>query len=242
MKIAVVSDIHANLEAWRAVAADLEGQGAEEVYSLGDNVGYGPDPEPVLAELAAAGAASVMGNHELGLADPAMLGWFNPQARQALEATRRLMGPESLAGLAGLPRFLSVHGLRLVHGAPPDSATDYLFALSPAELAAAMAATPEDVCLCGHTHELALWRVEEGGAGRRRFPRGPLVLEPGGGWLANIGAVGQPRDGDPRAKYVLWEPGARRLTLRKVAYDYRPTQKKIVERGLDAVYARRLGP
>jgi diadenosine tetraphosphatase ApaH/serine/threonine PP2A family protein phosphatase len=242
VKIAVVSDIHANLEAWEAVAADLEAAGAEEIYTLGDNVGYGPDPEAVLRALDRAGAASVMGNHELGLADPEMLGWFNPQARSALEKTRGLLSAESLAGLAGLPAWRAARGLRLVHGAPPDSPTDYLFTLSPAELAGAMAAVPEEVCLCGHTHELALWRVEEGGAARRRFAEGASELEPGPGWVANIGAVGQPRDGDPRAKYVLWEPGLRRLTLRKVAYDYRPTQKKIVERGLDPVHARRLGP
>jgi predicted phosphodiesterase len=239
--MAIISDVHGNLEALRAVWADLTAAEAAEVYCLGDSVGYGPDPEAVLGFLREKGVQSVMGNHELGLAEPAYLDWFNPQARQALIRTKELLSAESLAYIAGLPRVLIVRGIRLVHGLPPESPTTYLFEASDGRLAAEMAAVAEEICFVGHTHELGLVRVKDGDVKHLKLAGGRRLLPSDARWIVNIGSVGQPRDGDLSAKYALYDPVERELEIRFVPYDPTETKRKIRERGLGEIYAMRLG-
>lgn len=241
MRIAVISDVHGNWEALQAVWADLSACEAQEVYCLGDSVGYGPDPEEVLAFLRGQGVQSVLGNHELALVDPAYMDWFNPQARKSLKRSKELLSQGSLAYLATLPPALVQHGLRMVHGLPPKSVTTYLFEVSNGRLASVMAEVEEDICFVGHTHELVLVRIADGrvkylglGQERRR-------LANGADWIVNIGSVGQPRDGDFAAKYALYDTASRELEIRQVAYDPSETKRKIRERGLGEIYALRLG-
>lgn len=241
MRIAIISDVHGNLEALQAVWGDLTGRGAAEVYCLGDSIGYGPDPDAVVSFLRGQGVPSVMGNHELGLADPAYLDWFNPPARKSLLRSKELLSTESLAYIAQLPHVLIKHGCRLVHGLPPESVTTYLFEAADGRLAAEMAAVAEEICFVGHTHELGLVRVAEADVKHIRLKRETRLLEPEARWIANIGSVGQPRDGDLSAKYALYDPEARELEIRFVAYDPTETKRKIRERGLGDVYALRLG-
>jgi predicted phosphodiesterase len=241
MRIALISDVHGNLEALRAVWADLAACEAAEVYCLGDSIGYGPDPEAVVSFLRDQGVQSVMGNHELGLADPAYLDWFNPPARKSLLRSKELLSAENLAYMAGLPHVLIKHGCRLVHGLPPESVTTYLFEASDGRLASEMAALDEDICMVGHTHELGLVRVAEGDVKHIRLKDEVRLLEPDARWIVNIGSVGQPRDGDLSAKYALYDPEARELEIRFVAYDPAETKRKIIELGLGEVYALRLG-
>lgn len=240
MRLAILSDIHGNLEAFQAVLADLEGQGADELLGLGDLVGYGPDPEDVVRLARQMGVRSVMGNHELGLSDPACLAWFNPQARHSLELTRAMLSDESLAYLADLPRWRAAHGCRLVHGFPPDSPTTYLFEADEARVAQVMEELPERICFVGHTHELGLMSVRQGRVRVRPLRQGEVMLEHEGRHLVNAGSVGQPRDGDNRAKYLLYEPDTGRLELRRVAYDIAAVAAKITARGLPEANARRL--
>ncbi len=239
--MAIISDVHGNLEALRAVWADLTAAEAREVYCLGDSVGYGPDPEAVVSFLRKKGVESVMGNHELGLADPASLDWFNPQARQSLLRSGELLSPESLAYISQLPRVLIRHGVRMVHGLPPESAATYLFEAADGRLAAEMAAVPEDICFVGHTHELCLVRVKGGDVKRLGLSRDRRLLDSDARWIVNIGSVGQPRDGDLSAKYALYDTEERELEIRFVPYDPTETKRKIRDRGLGDVYAMRLG-
>jgi predicted phosphodiesterase len=241
MKLAIISDVHGNLEALRAVWADLSACEAEEVYSLGDAVGYGPDPEEVLAFLRHQGVRSVLGNHELGLVDPVYMDWFNPQARKALKRTKQLLSTESLDYLATLPPVLVAHGLRMVHGLPPQSVTTYLFEVSNGRLATEMAALEEHVCFVGHTHELVLVRIAGGDVKHLALGRDRETLDADMDWVVNIGSVGQPRDGDYSAKYALYDTASHELQIRYVAYDPTETKRKIRERGLGEVYALRLG-
>lgn len=241
MKLAIISDVHGNLEALRSVWADLSALGAEEVYSLGDAVGYGPDPEEVLAFLRQQGVQSVLGNHELGLVDPIYMDWFNPQARKALKRTKQLLSTESLDYLATLPPVLVAHGLRMVHGLPPQSVTTYLFEVSNGRLATEMAALEEHVCFVGHTHELVLVRIAGGEVKHLALGRDRETLDADMDWVVNIGSVGQPRDGDYSAKYALYDTASHELQIRYVAYDPTDTKRKIRERGLGEVYALRLG-
>lgn len=241
MRIALISDVHGNLEALQAVWADLTACGAAEVYCLGDSVGYGPDPEAVVIFLRDQGVESVTGNHELGLSDPAYLDRFTPPARQSLLRTRELLSPEILAYLAQLPQVLLRRGVRMVHGLPPESVATYLFEAADGRLASEMAALAEEICFVGHTHQLNLVRVAGGDVKHLGLGNERRLLKPDACWIVNIGSVGQPRDGGFAAKYALYDPATRDLEIRFVAYDPTETKRKIRERGLGDVYAQRLG-
>ncbi len=239
MRIAVLSDIHGNLEALREVLADLDRLDVDRTVSLGDNVGYGPEPEAVVRTLRERGIPSVMGNHEWALGRPENLGWFNPTAREALVRTESLVSEATLSCCRSLPASLTLEGCRFVHGLPPDDVLTYLFQADAAELERTLTAMEEETCFVGHTHELLLVEVGEGGLEAGRPGEGLHELGEGRR-LVNAGSVGQPRDGDNRAKYVIWDPETRGLEVRFVAYDIHRTAEGIVAAGIPQVYADRL--
>ncbi len=240
MRLAIFSDIHGNLDAFQAVLEDLERRRVDALYSLGDNIGYGAQPEEVVELLIARGIPSVLGNHELAALDPSTLDWFNPAARRSLALSLSWLRSDIRAFLAALPPFLSVHGLRLVHGFPPDSPTTYLFEIPRIDLATRFASFPERLCFVGHTHLLGLYRLREREVQEEALSEGEYALDPQSRYLVNVGSVGQPRDGDPRAKYVLWDEDRGTLEIRCVAYDAPAAAAKILARGLPPEHARRL--
>ncbi len=241
MKVAVLADIHGNLEAFLAVIADLRGRGADRVLCLGDSIGYGPDPEEVVRQLRRHGCLSVLGNHEMALTDRRARQWMNFQAAENNIATAGLLSPESLAYCTTLPKFLAFDQAYFVHGYPPESVFLYLNRQSDARVASLLAEATVPLFFLGHTHMLQLvWR-EDGVIRRRALGRERLALAPGQKYIVNAGSVGQPRDGDRHAKYLLWDTMAASLEVLFVAYDFRTTMEKIKERGFPAVYADRLG-
>jgi len=239
MRIAVLSDIHGNLEALKEVLADLDRRDVDKTVSLGDNVGYGPEPEAVVRTLRDRNIPSVMGNHEWALGRPENLGWFNPAARESLVRTEALMSEATLSCCRSLPASLTLEGCRFVHGLPPDDVLTYLFQADAVELERTLTAMEEETCFVGHTHGLLLVEVGEGGLETGRLGEGLHELREGRR-LINAGSVGQPRDGDNRAKYVIWDPEARALEVRFVPYDIRRTAEGIVAAGIPQVYADRL--
>jgi predicted phosphodiesterase len=240
MRIAVLSDIHGNMDAFQKVLEDLDRANADAVFCLGDSIGYGSEPEQVIQALHRRGIPSVLGNHELASRDPAFLGWFNPAARQSLLQTFTLLSDETLALIKGFPRHLSAHGCRFVHGFPPDSPTLYLFQVEDRRKQAVLKALSEQIVFIGHTHMLDILAYDGDGITRIEFRAGPNPLPPERKYLINIGSVGQPRDGDPRAKYVIWDSAARLLDIRCVAYDAQAAAAKIRAAGLPESHARRL--
>jgi diadenosine tetraphosphatase ApaH/serine/threonine PP2A family protein phosphatase len=154
--------------------------------------------------------------------------------------TFQKLSAASLQWIAGLPVHRQVGDARLVHGFPPDSATLYLFQMSTAQKAAAMQELPERVCFVGHTHVLGLIGLDGHVLADVGLAAGLNRLDPALRYLANIGSVGQPRDGDRRAAYALWEPQAHTLEIRRVAYDTEAAAAKIVAAGMPAAHARRL--
>lgn len=240
MRVAVLSDVHGNLEALQATLADIGAQGADDMLHLGDAVGYGPDPEACLDLLRERDITSLVGNHELGLIDAEELSGFNPQARNALQRTRELLSPAALEHLKDLPLVVLRHGARFVHGLPPESPTAYLFQPSPGELAVILHKLPEPISFVGHTHEPTFATAIKGEAHVQDLPTGETRLDPELRHIVGVGSVGQPRDGDYRAAWVLWDTDAHTVTLHRVEYDNRKTAQKIVDRGLDKRYADRL--
>jgi predicted phosphodiesterase len=240
MKVAILSDIHGNLEALLAVLEDLDRFQVDRVFCLGDLVGYGPDPESVVKVVRERGIPSVMGNHELGLTDPGYLSWFNPSTRRSLLVTKKLISPETLDYLRRLPPVLSFGKCLLVHGCPPDSITTYLYQLSPAGLKDLFSSMKERAAFVGHTHDLSLHTYDGREVKTRALPQGTHPLSEGFRYIVNIGSVGQPRDGNNNAKYVLYDEVRLLLEVRFVPYDIAATAKKILERGFPEYNARRL--
>lgn len=242
MRLAVLSDIHANLDALRAVLADMDALGVTQAVSLGDVIGYGPDPEACVALVRERGIPSVLGNHEHAMLREAHKRWFNPQARRAVEITETLIGAQTRAWLHTLPTSLVVAGARCVHGYPPDNLHLYLHAVSDARLEQTLAHMAEPLCFVGHTHDLAQAHWDGARLSRGVLPPGALALERGSRHLLSVGSVGQPRDDfDTTAKYAVYDPANHVCEVRCVAYDARPVAERILALGVPDTYARRLG-
>lgn len=240
MKLAILSDIHGNLEAFERVLEDMDTQSPDAVYCLGDSVGYGPEPEAVTELLRARDIPQVCGNHELAMVQRAERIWFNPTAKEALERSRKLVSRRSLKYMRTLPLFLSEHGCYFVHGFPPDSPRIYLFERGDDELPQTFTFLNGRVCFVGHTHELGLVEFDGKTIRRTLLSKGAQSLHAGSNYIVNVGSVGQPRDGDNRAKYVLYDTEQRRLQVRCVPYDIARTATAIIALGLPEQYARRL--
>jgi predicted phosphodiesterase len=240
MRLAIVSDIHGNYEALEEVLADIEQSQVDRIISLGDNIGYGPDPEGVLRALDSLNVPSVLGNHEMAIVEPSFLNWFNPSARESLAITRRLLSRESLDWIRGFGRSLDSGSGLFVHGFPPDSVTRYLFEVSNSEFESLFDSMIQQVCFVGHTHELVMVEYAKTQVEQRNLICGTYFLEDGGKYVINAGSVGQPRDGDRRAKYVVWDQEERTLDVRCLAYDVAKTVKKIMDLGFPQINARRL--
>lgn len=236
MRIAVLSDIHANLPALDAVLADAGP--VDAVWHLGDVVGYGPDPDGVVSRLRDIGAIGVRGNHDVAACGGREIEWFNPEARRAMEWTRAAISPATLDWLRALPERRTEGAAELVHGSHRDPLWEYV--TSERAAAESLAATRAQVGLHGHTHLPVAFLAEDGSTIARR-PRPGSSLELGGRRaLVNPGSVGQPRDGDPDASYLVWEPDEDRLTWRRVAYDIAAVQHAMRAAGLPAPLIARL--
>lgn len=242
MRLAILADIHGNFRALEAVLADLARIGADEVVSLGDNIGYGPEPEEVVRTLRQHGVVSVMGNHELALISCSYHQRMQESARVSLTLTRDLLSADSLAWLAQLPPVRMHRGIRLVHGCPPDSMTVYLFSPSANRLARLFAAYPEWLCCAGHTHGLDLFESDcRTQPFQRKLGLGRHQLDPATRYILMPGSVGQPRDSISRqAKYLLWDTESLIAEVRAVAYDVATTIRLLEERHFPAVNGRRL--
>ncbi len=236
MRIAVLSDIHANLPALDAVLAAL-GE-VDAVWQLGDVVGYGPHPDEVVARLREIGAVGVRGNHDEAALGSLDVAYFNPAARRAVEWTGRRMAPETRAWLEALPDRLEIDEMTLVHGSPRDPTWEYVTTTPAARVNLAAISTP--YCLHGHTHVPVAWRDDDGQVELVRPSDGSELALDARRVLLNPGSVGQPRDGDPRASALVLDHEARRVTWHRVEYSVRAVQADIRAAGLPAWLADRL--
>ncbi len=241
MKVAVLADIHGNLEALEAVSADLAQQRVDKVVCLGDNIGYGPDPEEVVRRIRHLGYTSILGNHELALLDIRARKWMNFQAQENNSDTAEMLSAENLAYCCTLPKHLAFNHAYFVHGFPPISVFRYLNRQSDTTLLKLLATASWSLLFLGHTHRLQLVCEEHGALVRRALGRERIALDPGKKYIVNAGSVGQPRDGDNRAKYLLWDASAAEIEVVCVAYDHQTTMCKIRDRGFPEAYAIRLG-
>lgn len=242
MKIAIISDIHSNFEALQAVLADIDNQHIDEVISLGDNIGYGPQPEEVINTLKVRGIASVIGNHEHALNNTSYFQRLNPPTQFSLEKNRSLMGPESLVYCKNLPTYILRYGARFVHGCPPESITTYLWDPSEIRMARLFISMSETMCFFGHTHILSCYIRESSHFHKIETNIGAIELRPDCRYIINPGSVGQPRDLiNFKAKYGIWDQKNGTFEFRAVAYNIQATKKLLREKKFPESNALRLG-
>jgi len=240
MRTAIISDIHSNLEAFRQVLTDIDQSGVDRVVCLGDNVGYGPEPEAVVDLIRDQDIPCVMGNHELAIVEPRYQDLMNPNARESILLTQRLISAHTVNYMKGLKASLVFHGSLCVHGCPPESVITYLFQVSRAKLKEIFLSMKERICFVGHTHNLGIIQFDGEKMTRRPLSKGVFPLKGKQSYIINVGSVGQPRDGDNRAKYVIWDSASRQVDVRFIAYDIARTASRILELGFPEFNARRL--
>lgn len=242
MRYLIISDIHGNWDALDAVIRTTAGQ-YDQVLCCGDLIGYGAEPNAVIEWVRQNARVVVRGNHDkaaVGLDD---LEWFNPVARAAALWTQRALTPENTHWVRNLPKGpVTVDSFQVVHGSPLDE-DEYMVGEADAAPAFAYLSTP--LTFFGHTHLQGgfIWnhsRIET--VGQPLPDRKCLVLDidPGCAYLVNPGSVGQPRDGDPRAAFILYNPADSALAFHRLAYDIARAQDKIRRAGLPPLLADRL--
>lgn len=237
MKYAILGDIHSNLEALQAVLDHAKKQNCTHYVSLGDIVGYGPNPKECLQIVRDLNCPVVMGNHDEYCANEMDLGGFNPMASEAIEWTRQRLSETDREWLRNLKYSQVVGAFSIVH-ATLDLPEKWAYVFDKLAAAASMNYQRTAVCFNGHTHVPVA------------FVRSPMALqgglytkmkiEVGKKYFINVGSIGQPRDRNPDAAYVTYDLATQTVELHRVPYDYHLTQKKIIEAGLPAILAERL--
>jgi predicted phosphodiesterase len=240
MRLAIISDIHGNFEAFEEVLKDIDKSHIDAVFSLGDNIGYGPEPDRVLQQIQDRNIPTVLGNHELAVNDNEYLHWFNPIARKSLAMTCDLLSGSSLEFISTLQSSIAVHGCRFVHGFPPESALIYVFQVSDYLKKQIIKKMTERLCFIGHTHTLQIISYDEGRLELNALPKGLTHLRPQDKYIISIGSVGQPRDGSNESKYVVWDSIEDTIDVRFISYDIATVVEKIHALGLPEEHARRL--
>ncbi len=226
MKALIVSDIHSNLEAFQAVVVDAQRQGGfDEIWSLGDLIGYGPDPSSCVELLRSHEHSAVSGNHDLAAIGSISVDRFNPYAAAANRWTADQLTRDQAEYLGSLPLTLEIDEFTLAHGSPRDPVWEYLITVESA--IACFTHIDTYWCLVGHSHMPFLCIPRPDGAAFMSFPQGRAVQLDEDSLIVNPGSVGQPRDGDPRASYVVYDDGAQTITHHRVEYDIAATQDKM---------------
>jgi diadenosine tetraphosphatase ApaH/serine/threonine PP2A family protein phosphatase len=239
----VISDVHSNLPALQAVLEAIEAAGPEEIWCLGDVVGYGAQPDACTALVRERCAVSLIGNHDLAVTGGIDASSFSETARAAVDWTKANISAETLEFLSGLSPEGSHAGFGLFHASPRDPIWEYVLSIDQAE--AGLDAQDERICLIGHSH-VSLFFTRPPSTGRRTYATGAqstdgdLLDLAEGEWLLNPGSVGQPRDGDPRAAWLEIDTDEWTARYHRVQYDAVAAGAAILEAGLPTALAERL--
>jgi diadenosine tetraphosphatase ApaH/serine/threonine PP2A family protein phosphatase len=240
--IAFFADIHSNRQAFEACLAHAAARGAQRSVLLGDYVGYGADPDwavTAIMDMVNKGALAVMGNHDNAVGNSSET--MNAEAQFVIEWTRSQLGPEQRAFLAALPLTLQDESRLYVHS-EASKPKEWIYVQSTVEASTSLAATPAHITFCGHVHQPALYSLSITAKMTAFTPTtdAPVPMLPGRRWLAVLGAVGQPRDGNPAAAYALLDTDKKEITYCRVPYDVDEAAARIRKAGLPLWLAERL--
>jgi diadenosine tetraphosphatase ApaH/serine/threonine PP2A family protein phosphatase len=237
MRYAIVSDVHANLESLQRALSLMSA--ADALLSLGDMVGYGPNPNECVSILRERCTHAVLGNHDLAATENFGVEYFNEVAREAIAWTQEVLDEPSRRWLNGLPYELRLPEFLLVHGAPVRY---FEYILDKRTAAWAFESTDAPLVFVGHTHIAEYWvREPDGSIGLKHMQQGgELILEAGRRYIVDVGSVGQPRDLNPQASFAFFEPDRGRVQWVRYDYPIGEVQQKIRAAHLPSYLADRL--
>jgi predicted phosphodiesterase len=226
MKYGIISDIHSNLEAFQAVLEALSGQ-VDEIICLGDIVGYNPNPNECCDLVIKSKIPAIAGNHDYAVAGKINDFNFNIAAQAAIAWTKEVIEPVYKEFLKDLPPRLEFEHFEIVHGSPRNPIEEYIMGMEEAYPCFNFMKKP--LCFVGHTHRPAFYCLNHGGEGEefRIKGEGTFSTRNISRVIFNVGAVGQPRDGDPRAAYAIFDTKSKEIILNRVAYNLGETQEKM---------------
>jgi len=237
-RIAVFSDIHGNLEALKAVLADMDEMAVQDKFCLGDIVGYGPDPAKCLELVRDLGCPILLGNHDDGCVALEPDSSFNAYALAGLELARGQLSDEQKDFLKTLPKKIEADGFTVVHASLCDKEA-WPYVIDTRDAISHFNFQSQPVCFCGHTHKPAVWRqFKDTVQGLPIAP--PVTLDPDEKYLINVGSVGQSRTLNSDACYVVYDTQTRKIEYRFIPYAFKKTQQKIIRAGLPRFLAQRL--
>jgi len=237
MKLALLSDVHGNLEALDAVLADVAASGVTAIACLGDFVGYGASPNECVARLRGVVDVAVLGNHDAAALGRLTLGRFHSDAATTARWTDQHLTAECRDWLGSLPMSVAWHGHRIVHATPTEP-EEWHYVLSIEDARYEFAGFAERVCFIGHSHSPGVFGTDGGMVSYARAAR--VAFEPGRRYIVNVGSVGQPRDGDPRAAWLAYDEEHDTVEHRRVEYDVERASARIKDAGLPAFLAERI--
>jgi diadenosine tetraphosphatase ApaH/serine/threonine PP2A family protein phosphatase len=243
MRLAIIADVHSNLEALESVLIRVRQEGVDAILNLGDLVGYNANPAECLEMLQSEAVWSLAGNHDLALLDSERAQHFNIIAYQALNWCREQLRPRHLQLLEELPLTREVNGSFLAcHGTPTSADTYIAYHFQGKRVLSHLSReTGLRVCFFGHTHRRALWyRDIRGKVALQEIPRLKVMLSPQCHYLINPGSVGQPRDGNPEAAYAIFDGEEFSIHFKSTPYDIGGAQRRILAAGLPPYLAERL--
>lgn len=224
MRYAIFSDVHANLEALDAVLKGIREAKPDCVLFVGDAVGYGPDPNACMERIFEAADKIVAGNHDLAVVGQADIAPLNPFAREAILWTRSVLTEDSRDRILAMPLTAKDEDIYLVH-ASPDRPEAWSYIFSAFDAARQFDFFDEQICVIGHSHRPAVYGTD--GESVWEASDSMLTLDGNCRYIVNAGSVGQPRDRNPDAGYVLYDTDEKRLSIERIPYDLRSTQEKM---------------
>ncbi len=231
MRYAFISDIHANLQAWRAVHLDIRSSKTDYILCLGDVIGYGPSPAEVLNEVHANVDMFVLGNHDAVVSGRMDDSSFNPHAREMIRWTTSKLNRKASSFLGSFPLTIIGNGFQCAHGEFSRPASfDYV--LNPEDALPSWQAVDAPLLFAGHTHEPAFFLIGPSGIPRQAEPQ-DFEIESGKRYFINVGSVGCSRDGDPRASYCIYDTEARAVFWHRIPFDLDSYRTTLIRSGLD---------
>ena len=240
MRYGIIADIHANLDAFAAVLSDIRQRGGvDEVWCLGDVVGYGAEPRECISLLRETTDVCVAGNHDRAATGKLSTADFNPAAAAACQWTGQQLIPEDVEYLNNLPQVIERGDFTLVHGSPRAPILEYILSTGTARENFTYFKTA--YCLVGHSHQPMVFSYSRtGNCTVSLFPIDSWLTPGDSRLIINPGGVGQPRDGDPRASYAIYDSDSKNIRLHRVEYDINATQTKMTAQGLPRQLVTRL--
>jgi len=237
MKYAIFSDIHGNLEAFEAVLMAIDKENPAAYFCVGDIVGYGANPVECIEKVQKLNPTIVCGNHDWAAVELTDVEYFNSVAKKAVLWTRDNLGDEDVEYLKSLKLTYTDTDITLVHGTL-DYPEGFSYVLDGYAATKTMALMRTQVCFIGHSHVAGTFYDNKGITGYSES--GKIEIRPGNKYLVNVGSVGQPRDGDPRASYCIYDNEKDTIEIKRISYDVAKAQQKILKAGLPRVLAARL--